>query len=692
MNRIFVNIVNRHQDYLRYVIVIASSLVISYFFPKTGIFKYSFEVGKPWKYDDLIAPFDIGILKTEQQITEEKDWLLEGFSPYYKFDEGVKEEQQKKFSESFYRKLTEVGGQVKIDSARAREAGTRILDRIFSVGIISLIDEHKSFAPSRELNVLTEENVAEKRLLGGLFSIKQAFEFVKDSLKAASRADMGFLLPLIEQSLAYNVFYDEATTQKFQNELLENISLTRGKVQQGEMIIAKGAIITPDKYQMLLSFQEEYEGNVFGIKKMQVIYLGNFLLSLIVLVILSVLLKVFSPEVWDSNRKHLLIFFLITVMIVVISTIVKTDLPILYAIPVCIVPVILRTFFGTTTALHAHIALVLLSSFIVHNGVQFAFLQFIAGMVAILTNVRSYYWSQFFQSNGFILAAYLTGYFALAIVQEGTFHDIDYANFGWLGLNVLLLLLAYPLVPLLEKGFGFVSDITLLELSDINKPLLKELSIKAPGTFQHSLQVANLAEAAAFEIKANTLLVKAGALYHDIGKMNKPHYFIENQNPDVNPHDELTFDESARIIIDHVKDGVRMAKANKLPDILIDFIRTHHGTTVVHYFYQSFLKNYPEKEADIEDFRYPGPLPYSRETAIVMMADSTEAAARSLKSPSSAEIDKLVENIIQHKIRENQLVNSNITFREITAIKRIFKKMLNSIYHVRIAYPETVKE
>lgn len=340
-------------------------------------------------------------------------------------------------------------------------------------------------------------------------------------------------------------------------------------------------------------------------------------------------------------------------------------------------------------ALHAHIALVLLSSFIVPNGIQFAFLQFIAGMVAILTNVRSYYWSQFFQSNGYILITYLAGYFALAIVQEGTFNDINFANFGWLSLNVLLTLLAYPFVPLLEKGFGFVSDITLLELSDINKPLLKELSIKAPGTFQHSLQVANLAEAAASEVGASTLLVKVGSLYHDIGKMENTHYFIENQNPDVNPHDELTFDESAKIIIGHVRDGVQMAKAHKLPDILIDFIRTHHGTTVVQYFYQSFLKNFPEKEADIEDFKYPGPLPYSKETAIVMMADSTEAAARSLRSPSSAEIDKLVENLMQHKIKENQLVNSNITFKEITAIKKVFKKMLNSIYHVRIAYPES---
>ncbi len=693
MNRIFVTMVNRHQDILRYIIILAATVVISFFFPKTGIFKYDFAVGKPWKYDNLIAPFDLGIRKTELQLQEEQEWRLESFSPYYRLEPQVAEEQKGKFTESFNQRLPGVRAQSKgIDSLRDLELGLQLLDTIFSRGVISLIDEHKSFQSSKEISVLMLENFAEKKLLEDLFSIKRASDFAKDSLKTANRAELGFLLPLIEQALAYNLFYDDSTTKKYQEQMFKNISPTQGIVQQGELIIAKGAIVTPDKYQMLVSYQEELEGNVFGMKKPQIIYLGNFLLTLIVLSILAVLLKVFSHEIWESNRKHLLVYFLITLMVILISALVKTDLPILYAIPVCIVPIVLRTFFGTTPALHAHIALVLLSSFIVPDGIQFAFLQFIAGMVAILSNVRSYYWSQFFLSNGFILVTYLLGYFALAIVQEGTFHDIELANFGWLGLNALLTLLAYPLVPLFEKGFGFVSDITLLELSDINKPLLKELSIKAPGTFQHSLQVSYLAEAAASEIGANTLLVKAGAMYHDIGKMNNAYYFIENQNPDINPHDELTFEESAKVIIGHVKEGVQMGKKNNLPDILIDFIRTHHGTTVVQYFYHSFLKNFPEQEADIEDFRYPGPLPYSKETAIVMMADSTEAAARSLRSPSSADIENLVENIINHKIKENQLVNSNITFREITAIKKLFKKMLNGMYHVRISYPETVRE
>lgn len=687
MNKFFLLVINRHQDILRYFIILSAILIISLFFPKTGVFKYDFEIGKPWKYDNLIAPFDIGIRKTARQIDEEKEYLLEGFSPYYRLNAKVVRDEQKKFKEAFNARLKESGKPAAIDSEKCVALGLHVLDTIYSTGIISLIDEHKSFTPSKEITLLNDENVADKKPLSDFFSIKEAFDFARDSVKAASREQLGFLLPLLEQSLDYNVFYDDSTTLRFQDQLLENISLTQGKVQEGELIISKGGIVTPEKHRILMSFREEFEGNVFGIKKAQVIFIGNILLTFIILTVLSLFIKFFSPDVWESNRKHLLVFLLITLMIILISTIMKTNLPILYAIPVCIIPVVLRTFFGTTLALHAHIALVLLSSFIVPDGVRFAFLQFIAGMVAILPGSRSYYWSQVIISNSFILLAYVLGLFALSIVEEGSFRDINYSNFGWLALNVLLTLLAYPLVPLFEKTFGFVSDITLLELSDINKPLLKDLSIKAPGTFQHSLQVANLAEAAASEIGANTLLVKVSAMYHDIGKMENPVYFIENQNPDINPHDDLTFEESAKIIIGHVKEGILLAKKHKLPDIIIDFIRTHHGTTLVQYFYQSYLKNFPEKESDIEKFRYPGPLPYSRETAIVMLADSVEAAARSLKNPSSADIDALVENIIEYKIKANQLMNSNITFREITALKKVFKKMLNSIYHVRIAYP-----
>jgi putative nucleotidyltransferase with HDIG domain len=400
-------------------------------------------------------------------------------------------------------------------------------------------------------------------------------------------------------------------------------------------------------------------------------------------------LKLYSPKIYASNRNITFIYFIIAAMIIIEASVVKSGLTVLYAIPFCIVPITTKTFFGPTTALHTFIALMLLSTFIIPNGTDFIVLQIIAGMVALFTSVRVNYWSQFFISNGLILLTYFIGYFAISISQEGEINNTNIENLGWIVLNVLLVLLSYPFIPLFEKLFGFVSEITLLELSDINKPLLKELSIKAPGTFQHSLQVANLAEAAAYEIGANTLLVKTGALYHDIGKIANPTYFIENQVSNINPHDDLTYEESAHIIISHVSEGITLAKKYELPDIIIDFIRTHHGSSRVEYFYQSYLMNFPDNEVNESLFTYPGPLPYSKETAIVMMADTVEAAARSLKQPTATIIDELVEKLIQHKISQQQFINCNITFKEINTIKKVLKKMLHSIYHARVEYPNS---
>ncbi|MFN9595460.1 MAG: HD family phosphohydrolase, partial [Bacteroidota bacterium] len=306
-----------------------------------------------------------------------------------------------------------------------------------------------------------------------------------------------------------------------------------------------------------------------------------------------------------------------------------------------------------------------------------------------VTNLRRR--AQLFISVGLILLAYVVSYSALSVIYEGGRDAIQLTDIYWLVGNVLLTLFAYPLIFIFEKIFGITSDVTLMELSDSNSPLLRELSIKAPGTFQHSMQVANLAEAAVFKIGGNALLVRTGALYHDIGKMDTPMYFIENQNSNLNPHDELSFDESAAIIIDHVIKGIEIARKNKLPDIVVDFIRTHHGTTMVQYFYQSFLKNYPEEIVNEDDFRYPGPLPFSRETAVLMMADSVEAASRSLSAPTSEAINALVDQVIESQIEAEQFVNCDITFRDITSIKKIFKKMLMSIYHVRVEYPTARK-
>lgn len=688
MNRLFTISVNNHQELVRYVMVFMFSVFIALLIPKTNSFKFDFETGKPWRYDNLIAPFDFGIYKSKEDIAEERKRALAEFIPYYVTDETVKATKTEKFIIDFNNKFSrnkESENLSTADSIKMIEAGLSIIDKLYFKGIIN---SEETDADKTEINLFETGNTTRRIKRSNFYSLKEAYISAEETIKNNFETQSEFLLPLIEEAVDYNIVYDGTTNKKFKDELINQISLTRGKIQEGEMIISKGSIITQEKYSILQSYKIEFEKRVSGQKKSLAVHIGNFLIVLLIMIVFTLFLKYFSPKIYESNRNVTFIFFLLAVVILLEAIIVKSGFQILYAIPFCIVPITTRTFFGAQTALHTFLALLLLSTFMIPYGTDFIVLQMLAGMVALFSMVRANYWSKFFISNGLILLTYFVGYFAISATKEGNLTNINIDNFGWLVLNVLLVLLSYPFIPLFEKIFGFVSEITLLELTDINRPLLKELSIKAPGTFQHSLQVANLAEAAAYEIGANTLLVKAGALYHDIGKMNNPTYFIENQTGNVNPHDELTFQESAHIIISHVADGIALAKKNKLPDIIIDFIRTHHGSSRVEYFYQSYLKNFPEGENNEFLFTYPGPLPYSKETAIIMMADTVEAAARSLKNPTTQLIDELVEKLIAHKIDQQQFANSNITFKEINTIKKVLKKMLHSIYHARVAYPQ----
>jgi len=356
-------------------------------------------------------------------------------------------------------------------------------------------------------------------------------------------------------------------------------------------------------------------------------------------------------------------------------------------VPVCILPVVVRAFYDTRTALFTHIITLMIIGFEAPAGFEFMFIQTIAGMVAIFSIVSMSRRVQFFISILMIFLSYSISFIGVTIIHEANFKSIDWLNLKWFLGNSIITLFAFPLIFIFEKTFGFLSDVSLMELSDSNAPLLRELSLKAPGTFQHSLQVANLAEAAIFQIGGNPLLVRAGAMYHDIGKVDMPMYFIENQNSGSNPHDELAFEESARIIKSHVIRGIEKAKKHSIPEPIIDFIRTHHGTSLLQYFYHSFLKNFPEKVPDEDVFRYPGPLPFSRESAVLMMADSVEAASRSLQNPDAKAINILVDTIIDNQMEQKQYENAPVTLRDLSEIRKIFKKMLISIYHARIEYP-----
>jgi putative nucleotidyltransferase with HDIG domain len=414
---------------------------------------------------------------------------------------------------------------------------------------------------------------------------------------------------------------------------------------------------------------------------------GHFIIVSAAIAMLIIFLAQFRKEIFAENRK---VFFLMLQIVGICYLYVwlrQLDVPSHYIAPVCMLPIIVRTFFDTRIAMFTSIVTLLILSFIAPDGFDYMFIQVIAGMTATFSIVNLRSRSQFFITVGLIFVSYLVTYTGISILHQGNI-EIEIKNIEWLLISSVLSLAAFPFIFLFERTFRFLSDVSLLELADSNRPLLRELALKAPGTFQHSLQVANLAEAAVYKVGGNTLLVRAGALYHDVGKIEMPLYYIENLSTQNNPHDDLPFEESAGIIISHVIKGIENARKRGIPDQVIDFIRTHHGTTFVQYFYQSFLKNFPKEELKEERFRYTGPLPFSKETAVLMMADSVEAASRSLKKVDQQAIDTLVEKVINSQVAQEQFINCPITMRDISEVKKIFKKMLMSIYHVRTEYPE----
>ena len=457
-------------------------------------------------------------------------------------------------------------------------------------------------------------------------------------------------------------------------------------MNKGKLIIAKGELVEGEKLNTLQSLKDEYETQTWNQNNYNWSLLGYYVLVAIVLAVMALYLKLYEKKIYKSNLKLVVVLLNMLCMILFVGIVVKHLPEYIYIVPVAMMVLILKSFFDLRTVFFVFICTILITGFIVPNSFQFVFIQIIAAMTIILTPKNVHYRLSSFISAALITGAYLIIYIAFHTITEGTLKGLDLSLLTLFILNGIGILFSQPFTYIYERTFGLVSDVSLLELSDTNSSLLRQLSEKAPGTFQHSMQVANLAEAAAAEIGANTLLVRVGALYHDIGKMQNPLYFIENQKTSLNPHDQLTPLQSAKVIIKHVADGIELARKHKLPERLIDFIRTHHGRSLTYYFYRKELDTNPN--AKEEDFRYPGPIPFSKETAILMMADSVEAATKSLKNPTYEALGEFVDRIIKKQLDDNQFANSDISFKEIEAIKRVFKSKLTNIYHVRIAYPE----
>lgn len=677
----------KYSSNIKYVMMVVCVLAITLYLPKQPRFRYEFEKGKIWLNKDLVSPFSFAILKTSLQLDTDRAEALAGVMPIYKYNKEVQEGRREAFLNELDIKWKSAG-LPEPEKERTTQRALTLLDEVYQKGIISTTGKHQKTGKYYDFSWV-ESNVSKKRNSQDVYTTEMALDYFKDNFAPANPQIRNVVLNLVESHLKPNLIYDEALTHLVQKNTLDNLSTTRGMVQKGELIVSKGMVIDEDIYQKLLSFKETYEAQTKSIGDNRLVFFGQVLLVGFIVSLLMIFLYLFRKDIFADNRQLSLLLLVITSMLFALTWAIKVNLPSLYYIPFCIVPIIIRILFDTRLALYLHLLVILIAGFFVGNSFEFVFYQTTAGMVAIYSIRNFVKREQLLISAAYILVAYFISFIGVALLREGSFAQVEWLNFLPFVFSVLLSLLAYPLIYAFERLFGITSDVALIELTNTNSGLLRELAFKAPGTFQHSLQVANLAEAAIFKIGGNALLVRAGALYHDIGKMENPQYFMENQNTAVSPHDKLPYEQSAQIIIRHVHKGIEIGRKHKLPESVIDFIRTHHGNTRVDYFYQSFLKNSPEKFVDENIFRYPGPIPFSKETGVLMLADSVEAASRSLKNPDVQSINALVERIISYKLEQDQLDNCDLTLKDIETIKLIFKTMLMSIYHVRIDYLQT---
>jgi hypothetical protein len=679
INKLYKN----HSLLYKILLFVSTTFLIVYLFPKSGKFKYSFEKGKPWQSENLYAPFDFAIKKTEEEIAIEKKKITENSQTYFDVNVDlitkIKEDYQLKFPNEF-------PDSVRITNKSAlKNYGESVLNTLYDKGVL---DKDYNYTDDKEIMLLNDRVQLGTANYGSLIPSSRVTSFLDNEISASEYSNYRQkLLSLFFDIIEPNVILNKIITENTLTEELNKVSTVRGSIDQGTIIISKGEVVEGDKFMVLKSLESEYQSQVWSEANYNWILGAYTLLVALALLMLLLFLRKYRIEVFNNNTKVTFIFFNILLMVFLTTLVVNYDSGYIYIVPICILPLVLKAFFDARLGLFAHVITVLLLGFVVSNNYEYMFLQIIAGIVTILTVSELYKRANLFISVGQITLIYIIAYFAFFVIHEGSIDNLQWETFVMFILAGLATLFVQPLIYAYEKLFGLVSDVSLLELSDTNTKLLKELSNKAPGTFHHSLNVANLAEASANEIGANSMLVRVGALYHDIGKMGNPTYFTENQSTGINPHEELSSKESASIIIDHVLEGIEIAKKYNLPDRVIDFIRTHHGTSVVYYFYKKEMQLL-DGNVNTEDFMYPGPKPFSKETAILMMCDSVEAASKSLKEPTSTKIDAFVENIISKQMESGQFLNANITFKEIQSIKKVLKHKLANIYHLRIEYPE----
>lgn len=658
---------DKHTLWYKLGLLFACLVLIVFMLPSPNHSEYKYELNKPWEHEDLIAPFDFAVYKSEGEVGEEQNAIKENSPLYYSENDSAFKANAEKFF-------------VENNLSREEERISRsIFDTLQRTRIIQLPDAGSLSSP---VWILRGKTVTERRF-DDFYTLAQADSFLTLALE---RKGLERLLTSAENVLIHTLYFSKALTSQNLDQELGDVALIKDKRIKGQSIINRGDVVDVSKMAILNSLKKELQKQERYNKNTFIALLGKVVYVALLLAMVFLFLGFFRTGIFSQNTQVTFIFLLITLFIFASSLFVKHTEFSLYALPFAIAPVIIRAFFDTRTALFVHLNIILLAAIFTEQKFNFVFIELLSGIAAIFSIANLTRRSQLLITAFVTLIINLAAFWSLHATEIGT------AKFGESNpffIASACLLIAYPLIYVFEKMFGFISDFTLLELSDTgNNPLLKQLSTDAPGTFQHSLQVANMAEEAIRLIGGNALLVRTGAMYHDIGKLRNTLYFIENQSVGNNPHEELSYEESANIIIGHVIKGVEMARKSKLPEQVIDFIRTHHGTTLASYFYYKAKEESDGVMPDEKKFRYPGPIPFSKETGVLMLADSVEASSRSLKTYDAVSIDDLVERIFKYKMDENQLINSDLTLRDLTLLKKIFKKKLMNMYHVRIEYPK----
>lgn len=679
----FFNIIrHRYYEFAKYLMFVLAMALVYWQMPRVGKFRYEFQLYKPWQHESLYAPFDFPIYKDAEMLKVESEEALKSVRPVFNYDLEATKQARIKLEEAFEAQWKSLEGKKEVNKAALME----MFDKIQIRGVVAHDKALDNLSSSTLISLVKNKTVTAVNY-GSLYTMSTAREAVEEwTRKGQSGVDCHRLSSLLLNALHPNVIYDASMTKMEQDKALSKISLTYGMVQKDELIIAEGEIVDDNDFAVLNSLQHESTTGAFASKDSRLIEISQFFLVLLLFTMVALYLKALhNKDVFHELRKINLVLLLMVVMIIPSYWIMKLHPSFILMMPVVMLTMIMVTFFTPGLTFTIQVISVLLISMAVPNPFQYIFMQLVASMIVIF--ILSHHRSRrhYFISSLLLFVAYFVVYLLFTLLSSA---DINWEVVGVLALNALFTMLSLPLIFLFEKMFGMTTSLTLMELNNTNTPLLRQLAATAPGTFQHSIQVANLCDEVLYAIGGDALLARTGALYHDIGKMKNPMYFTENQHGGYNSHNDISNVESAQIIISHVLDGIKLAQKERLPEQIIEFIRTHHGTRRTEYFYIMEKREHPDEEVDPADFTYHGPVPFSKETAVLMICDSVEAASRSLKEPNEDSISKLVDSIIQKQVDDGQFHNVDLTMRDFTTIKKVLKKKLMSIYHVRIAYPD----